>query len=84
MFDCVAERLLRSVLDLGAFSGKARGGVSVREGQGVVLMCTPPPHSPGKSLNLQLQPEEKKRTFPLFTMFGIIKLITICHYSCDK
>uniref|UniRef100_A0A3Q3QIM7 Contactin-5 n=1 Tax=Monopterus albus TaxID=43700 RepID=A0A3Q3QIM7_MONAL len=31
---------------LGAFSGKTRGGVSVREGQGVVLMCTPPPHSP--------------------------------------
>lgn len=33
--------------DLGAFSGKARGGMSVREGQGVVLMCIPPPHSPG-------------------------------------
>ncbi|XP_028320598.1 contactin-5 isoform X3 [Gouania willdenowi] len=31
---------------VGAFSPKARGGVSVREGQGVVLMCTPPPHSP--------------------------------------
>uniref|UniRef100_A0A667ZGS0 Contactin-5 n=1 Tax=Myripristis murdjan TaxID=586833 RepID=A0A667ZGS0_9TELE len=31
---------------LGAFSAKTRGGVSVREGQGVVLMCTPPPHSP--------------------------------------
>nr|XP_057935829.1 contactin-5 isoform X2 [Doryrhamphus excisus] len=31
---------------IGAFSGKTRGGVSVREGQGVVLMCTPPPHSP--------------------------------------
>ncbi|XP_024910942.1 contactin-5-like [Cynoglossus semilaevis] len=31
---------------LGAFSGKSRGGVSVREGQGVVLMCIPPPHSP--------------------------------------
>lgn len=40
--------LLHAVPDLGAFSGKARGGVSVREGQGVVLMCTPPPHSPGK------------------------------------
>ncbi|KAI1903786.1 hypothetical protein AGOR_G00030800 [Albula goreensis] len=31
---------------LGNFSGRTRGGVSVREGQGVVLMCTPPPHSP--------------------------------------
>uniref|UniRef100_A0A8C2EYD7 Contactin-5 n=1 Tax=Cyprinus carpio TaxID=7962 RepID=A0A8C2EYD7_CYPCA len=31
---------------LGAFSGRARGAVSVREGQGVVLMCAPPPHSP--------------------------------------
>ncbi|XP_062861152.1 contactin-5 [Trichomycterus rosablanca] len=31
---------------LGAFSGRTRGGVSVREGQGVVLMCMPPPHSP--------------------------------------
>ncbi|XP_056466333.1 contactin-5 [Gadus chalcogrammus] len=31
---------------LGAFSPKTRGGVSVRGGQGVVLMCTPPPHSP--------------------------------------
>uniref|UniRef100_A0AAQ5YTA2 Contactin-5 n=1 Tax=Amphiprion ocellaris TaxID=80972 RepID=A0AAQ5YTA2_AMPOC len=31
---------------LRAFSPKTRGGVSVREGQGVVLICTPPPHSP--------------------------------------
>ncbi|XP_078513119.1 contactin-5 [Lissotriton helveticus] len=31
---------------LGNFSGPARSEVSVREGQGVVLMCTPPPHSP--------------------------------------
>uniref|UniRef100_A0A8C1YTA8 Contactin-5 n=1 Tax=Cyprinus carpio TaxID=7962 RepID=A0A8C1YTA8_CYPCA len=31
---------------LGEFSGRARGAVSVREGQGVVLMCAPPPHSP--------------------------------------
>lgn len=37
-----------SLLDLRAFSGKTRGGVSVREGQGVVLMCAPPPHSPGE------------------------------------
>lgn len=38
--------------DLGAFSSKARGGVSVREGQGVVLMCVPPPHSPGTVVTL--------------------------------
>ncbi|XP_061916934.1 contactin-5 isoform X1 [Entelurus aequoreus] len=31
---------------LADFSKKSRGGVSVREGQGVVLMCSPPPHSP--------------------------------------
>ncbi|KAM4590491.1 contactin-5 isoform 1-T2 [Fundulus diaphanus] len=31
---------------LGAFSTRTRGDVSVREGQGVVLMCSPPPHSP--------------------------------------
>nr|XP_015197270.1 PREDICTED: contactin-5 isoform X3 [Lepisosteus oculatus] len=31
---------------LGNFSGRTRGAVSVREGQGVVLMCSPPPHSP--------------------------------------
>lgn len=35
--------------DLNEFSKKARGDVSVREGQGVVLMCTPPPHSPGNA-----------------------------------
>lgn len=33
--------------DLGNFSGRTRSAVSVREGQGVVLMCSPPPHSPG-------------------------------------
>lgn len=33
--------------DLGNFSGRTRNAVSVREGQGVVLMCSPPPHSPG-------------------------------------
>uniref|UniRef100_A0A8D0VA66 Contactin-5 n=1 Tax=Sus scrofa TaxID=9823 RepID=A0A8D0VA66_PIG len=32
--------------DLGNFSGRTRSAVSVREGQGVVLMCSPPPHSP--------------------------------------
>ncbi|KAK1168224.1 contactin-5-like isoform X1 [Acipenser oxyrinchus oxyrinchus] len=31
---------------LGNFSGRTRGAVSVREGQGVVLMCSPPPHAP--------------------------------------
>ncbi|KAA0714687.1 Contactin-5 Precursor [Triplophysa tibetana] len=33
---------------LEAFSGRTRGAVSVREGQGVVLMCAPPPHSPAE------------------------------------
>lgn len=33
--------------DLGNFSGRTRSAVSVREGQGVVLMCSPPLHSPG-------------------------------------
>ncbi|KAL0972675.1 hypothetical protein UPYG_G00193240 [Umbra pygmaea] len=54
-YQCVAENSYGMVLSrdallqfayLGAFSGRTRGGVSVREGQGVVLMCTPPPHSP--------------------------------------
>ncbi|KAG9348393.1 hypothetical protein JZ751_002128 [Albula glossodonta] len=36
-----------TLTDLGNFTGRTRGGVSVREGQGVVLMCTPPSHSPG-------------------------------------
>ncbi|KAK1899962.1 Contactin-5, partial [Dissostichus eleginoides] len=54
-YQCKAENSFGNVLGreallqfayLGAFSGKTRGGVSVREGQGVVLMCTPPPHSP--------------------------------------
>lgn len=40
---------VRCVADIGEFSAKTRGGVSVREGQGVVLMCTPPPHSPGEA-----------------------------------
>ncbi|XP_063807568.1 contactin-5 isoform X2 [Pseudophryne corroboree] len=30
---------------LGNFSGRVRSAVSVREGQGVVLMCSPPQHS---------------------------------------
>uniref|UniRef100_A0A672FNM0 Contactin-5 n=1 Tax=Salarias fasciatus TaxID=181472 RepID=A0A672FNM0_SALFA len=54
-YQCKAENSFGTVLSrdallqfayLAAFSPKARGGVSVREGQGVVLMCTPPPHSP--------------------------------------
>ncbi|XP_069572420.1 contactin-5 isoform X4 [Brachyistius frenatus] len=54
-YQCKAENSFGTVLSrdallqfayLGAFSTKTRGGVSVREGQGVVLMCTPPPHSP--------------------------------------
>uniref|UniRef100_A0A8C1GPV6 Contactin-5 n=1 Tax=Cyprinus carpio TaxID=7962 RepID=A0A8C1GPV6_CYPCA len=54
-YQCRAENSIGSVLSrdallqfayLGAFSGRMRGAVSVREGQGVVLMCAPPPHSP--------------------------------------
>uniref|UniRef100_A0A8B9JC79 Contactin-5 n=1 Tax=Astyanax mexicanus TaxID=7994 RepID=A0A8B9JC79_ASTMX len=54
-YQCRAENSVGTVLSreallqfayLGVFSTRARGGVSVREGQGVVLMCTPPPHSP--------------------------------------
>uniref|UniRef100_A0A8C2DEA7 Contactin-5 n=1 Tax=Cyprinus carpio TaxID=7962 RepID=A0A8C2DEA7_CYPCA len=54
-YQCRAENSIGSVLSrdallqfayLGAFSGRTRGAVSVREGQGVVLMCAPPPHSP--------------------------------------
>ncbi|XP_026767049.3 contactin-5 [Pangasianodon hypophthalmus] len=54
-YQCRAENSIGAVLSreaflqfayLSAFSGRARGGVSVREGQGVVLMCMPPPHSP--------------------------------------
>uniref|UniRef100_A0A8C6NM36 Contactin-5 n=1 Tax=Nothobranchius furzeri TaxID=105023 RepID=A0A8C6NM36_NOTFU len=54
-YQCQAENSYGTILSrdallqfayLGAFSTRARGEVSVREGQGVVLMCTPPPHSP--------------------------------------
>ncbi|KAJ8405912.1 hypothetical protein AAFF_G00313490 [Aldrovandia affinis] len=54
-YQCRADNSMGSVVSreanlqfayLGNFSGKTRGDVSVREGQGVVLMCTPPPHSP--------------------------------------
>ncbi|XP_035381397.1 contactin-5 isoform X2 [Electrophorus electricus] len=53
-YQCRAENSVGAVLSreallqfayLGVFSSRPRGGVSVREGQGVVLMCTPPPHS---------------------------------------
>ncbi|XP_016417720.1 contactin-5 isoform X2 [Sinocyclocheilus rhinocerous] len=55
-YQCRAENSIGSILSrdallqfayLGAFGGRTRGAVSVREGQGVVLMCAPPPHSPG-------------------------------------
>eukprot|EP00066_Takifugu_rubripes_P004963 XP_003968701.1 PREDICTED: contactin-5 [Takifugu rubripes] len=55
MYQCKAENSFGTILSrdallrfayLNDFSRKARGDVSVREGQGVVLMCTPPPHSP--------------------------------------
>uniref|UniRef100_A0A8C6S4A8 Contactin-5 n=1 Tax=Neogobius melanostomus TaxID=47308 RepID=A0A8C6S4A8_9GOBI len=58
-YQCKAENSFGTVLSRDAllqfaylkpFSTKTRGGVSVREGQGVVLMCTPPLHSPGKIL----------------------------------
>ncbi|XP_061073123.1 LOW QUALITY PROTEIN: contactin-5-like [Conger conger] len=54
-YQCTASNTFGTILSreallqfayLGNFSTRARGGVSVREGQGVVLMCTPPPHSP--------------------------------------
>lgn len=34
--------------DLENFKTKMRSTVSVREGQGVVLLCGPPPHSGGE------------------------------------
>uniref|UniRef100_A0A671Y0Y4 Contactin-2 n=1 Tax=Sparus aurata TaxID=8175 RepID=A0A671Y0Y4_SPAAU len=58
-YQCKAENSFGTVLSrdallqfayLRTFSGKTRGGVSVREGQGVVLMCAPPPHSPGEKI----------------------------------
>lgn len=35
------------LLDLDMFSTEEREAVRVKEGQGVVLLCAPPPHSPG-------------------------------------
>ncbi|XP_055970756.1 contactin-5 isoform X3 [Sorex fumeus] len=55
-YQCLAANIFGSILSreailqfayLGNFSGRTRSAVSVREGQGVVLMCSPPPHSPG-------------------------------------
>lgn len=37
--------------DLENFRTHQRNAVSVREGQGVVLLCGPPPHSGGQYLN---------------------------------
>uniref|UniRef100_A0A671G2Y4 Contactin-5 n=1 Tax=Rhinolophus ferrumequinum TaxID=59479 RepID=A0A671G2Y4_RHIFE len=54
-YQCLAANTFGSILSreailqfayLGNFSGRTRTAVSVREGQGVVLMCSPPPHSP--------------------------------------
>ncbi|KAM5180992.1 contactin-5 [Mantella aurantiaca] len=54
-YQCIAANTLGRVLSreaslqfayLGNFSGRVRSAVSVREGQGVVLMCSPPHHSP--------------------------------------
>ncbi|XP_063112265.1 contactin-5 [Cavia porcellus] len=54
-YQCLATNSFGSILSreatlqfayLGNFSGRTRSAVSVREGQGVVLMCSPPPHSP--------------------------------------
>uniref|UniRef100_A0A8B9I101 Contactin-5 n=1 Tax=Astyanax mexicanus TaxID=7994 RepID=A0A8B9I101_ASTMX len=52
-YQCRAENSVGTVLSREAllqfaceYLSFTPGGVSVREGQGVVLMCTPPPHSP--------------------------------------
>ncbi|XP_063004969.1 contactin-5 isoform X2 [Melospiza melodia melodia] len=54
-YQCLTTNMLGSILSreavlqfayLGNFSGRTRSAVSVREGQGVVLMCSPPLHSP--------------------------------------
>ncbi|XP_005872270.1 PREDICTED: contactin-5 [Myotis brandtii] len=54
-YQCLAANTWGSILSreailqfayLGNFSGRTRSAVSVREGQGVVLLCSPPPHSP--------------------------------------
>uniref|UniRef100_A0A8D2KXA8 Contactin-5 n=1 Tax=Varanus komodoensis TaxID=61221 RepID=A0A8D2KXA8_VARKO len=54
-YQCLTTNMFGSILSreatlqfayLGNFSGRMRSAVSVREGQGVVLMCSPPLHSP--------------------------------------
>ncbi|XP_075273942.1 contactin-5 isoform X3 [Opisthocomus hoazin] len=54
-YQCLTTNMFGSVLSREAvlqfaylenFSGRTRSAVSVREGQGVVLMCSPPLHSP--------------------------------------
>ncbi|XP_042315641.1 contactin-5 isoform X2 [Sceloporus undulatus] len=54
-YQCITTNMFGSILSreaalqfayLGNFSGRTRSAVSVREGQGVVLMCSPPLHSP--------------------------------------
>ncbi|CAM4349016.1 contactin-5 isoform X1 [Caretta caretta] len=54
-YQCLTTNVFGSILSreatlqfayLGNFSGRTRSAVSVREGQGVVLMCSPPLHSP--------------------------------------
>ncbi|XP_033002053.1 contactin-5 [Lacerta agilis] len=54
-YQCFTTNMFGSILSreatlqfayLGNFSGRTRSAVSVREGQGVVLMCSPPLHSP--------------------------------------
>ncbi|XP_038617776.1 contactin-5 isoform X2 [Tachyglossus aculeatus] len=54
-YQCLASNTFGSILSREAilqfaylrnFSGRTRSAVSVREGQGVVLICSPPPHSP--------------------------------------
>ncbi|KAM6447254.1 contactin-5 isoform 2-T3 [Liasis olivaceus] len=54
-YQCFSTNVFGSILSreatlqfayLGNFSGRTRSAVSVREGQGVVLMCSPPLHSP--------------------------------------
>ncbi|XP_053163194.1 contactin-5 isoform X2 [Hemicordylus capensis] len=54
-YQCSTTNMFGSILSreatlqfayLGNFSGRTRSAVSVREGQGVVLICSPPLHSP--------------------------------------
>lgn len=49
-------QLILSLLfsDLDLFSSEERGSVYVKEGQGAVLLCAPPPHYPGTDTQAQL------------------------------